>query len=649
MNIIDLQDKLKNLSQQQLIQEMQMPTGQMPQFLVLSELTRRKKMEDSFAIEQGRDQSTVAQDAVSAAGMPAEFARQMAGAMAPQTDMVGNTGAMPRQSAMPPQRMAGGGIVALQDGGGPIRAPRLVVRNGRQMLEMPDGSLVSLSRSQLAGLDRELDPTPPAPTVNLSDMAGPSISDVLDVTVPQSDQRAVQAQPSRAQVGMPDLRPVSAPPVTFADIADMGAPESISGLPPVPGSDSLVVGRETPALQPALADIGANVTPSRLSPNRMMETADARDSRAAIAAYAPSLFGPVPTGEGQMFDPFNSPFLPTTPVAGPNAPMAGTDLRGLGTIIAETLSGVDPKATADRLLESGQINQEQYNRYIFGSSGERNRIVREALGYAEPRVAPPVVAPPATDTALDPERRAPVVPGQTTGAPLEMPAGGAEELLPPTVDPAPPGPPRTPSGGGIAGIAAQGAGIAAQGAGAPSDYEQEMLNMLQSREKRATQDKWLALAQAGLSLMSSKNPTFGGALGEAGATGLGALREGQSTAEADRVALLGQIEQSRMGRAKLDLERQALAARSAAAGRDKGIPATVITPLFNQLEQAQERLASLGSPPEPGFFFDSPDHRVTERLRAAQDVQRAQNQINAAYAQYGLQPFGDGSTYDARD
>ncbi len=200
MNILDLQDKLKNLSQQQLIQEMQMPTGQMPQFLVLSELTRRKKMEDSFAIEQGRDQSTVAQDAVSAAGMPAEFARQMAGAMAPQTDMAGNTGAMPQQSAMPPQRMAGGGIVALQDGGGPIRAPRLVVRNGRQMLEMPDGSLVSLSRSQLAGLDRELDPTPPAPTVNLSDMAGPSISDVLDVTVPQSDQRAVQAQPSRAQV-----------------------------------------------------------------------------------------------------------------------------------------------------------------------------------------------------------------------------------------------------------------------------------------------------------------------------------------------------------------------------------------------------------------------------------------------------------------
>jgi len=55
-------------------------------------------------------------------------------------------------------------------------------------------------------------------------------------------------------------------------------------------------------------------------------------------------------------------------------------------------------------------------------------------------------------------------------------------------------------------------------------------------------------------------------LGEAGAAGLGALREGQAGSEADRLALLGQIEQSRMGREKLDLERQALAARSAAKG-----------------------------------------------------------------------------------
>ena len=513
MNILDLQDKLKNLSQQQLIQEMQMPTGQMPQFLVLSELTRRKKMEDSFAIEQGRDQSTVAQDAVSAAGMPAEFARQMAGAMAPQTDMAGNTGAMPQQSAMPPQRMAGGGIVALQDGGGPIRAPRLVVRNGRQMLEMPDGSLVSLSE---LGVDQTTSTDAASAPRGFEMDLGPT------ATQGDLDQRYLEET-----LGIDRMR------------ASMPAPESISGMPSVPGGDSLV-GRETPALQPALAQT-----------------------------------------EGD----FPSLFMDTT---------------------------IDPERRAP--VVPGQTAGSRYRR-----AG---------------RVTP------------DPAVVDPAVPGQTSGPGRGLDPITGDTLLPDpaVVDPAPPGPPRTPSGGGIA-------GIAAQGAGAPSDYEQELLNMLQSREKRATQDKWLALAQAGLSLMSSKNPTFGGALGEAGATGLGALREGQSTAEADRVALLGQIEQSRMGREKLGLERQALAARSAAAGRDKGIPATVITPLFNQLEQAQERLASLGSPPEPGFFFDSPDPNANERLRAAQDVQRAQNQINAAYAQYGLQPFGDGqgSTYDARD
>ena len=543
MNILDLQDKLKNLSQQQLIQEMQMPTGQMPQFLVLSELTRRKKMEDSFAIEQGRDQSTVAQDAVSAAGMPAEFARQMAGAMAPQTDMAGNTGAMPQQSAMPPQRMAGGGIVALQEGGGPIRAPRLVVRNGRQFAEMDDGSLIPLSE---LGVDQTTSTDAASAPRGFEMDLGPT------ATQGDLDQRYLEET-----LGIDRMR------------ASMPAPESISGMPSVPGGDSLV-GRETPALQPALAQTEGDF---------------------------PSLF----------MDP--AAMQPGSP----NAPLLGGRGRTIDPIIQNAPPGDRSRGGGDRERRAPVVPGQ--------TAGSRSRRA-------------------ARDTP-DPERRAPVVPGQTAGTPLEMPAGGAEELLPPTVDPTPPGPPRTPSGGGIA-------GIAAQGAGAPSDYEQEMLNMLQSREKRATQDKWLALAQAGLSLMSSKKPTFGGALGEAGATGLGALREGQSTAEADRVALLGQIEQSRMGRAKLDLERQALAARSA-AGRDKGIPATVITPLFNQLEQAQERLASLGSPPEPGFFFDSPDPNANERLRAAQDVQRAQNQINAAYAQYGLQPFGDGSTYDARD
>jgi hypothetical protein len=46
------------------------------------------------------------------------------------------------------------------------------------------------------------------------------------------------------------------------------------------------------------------------------------------------------------------------------------------------------------------------------------------------------------------------------------------------------------------------------------------------------QDKWLALAQAGLALMSSQQPTFGGALGEAGLTGISALRTARGERDA---------------------------------------------------------------------------------------------------------------------
>jgi hypothetical protein len=51
-------------------------------------------------------------------------------------------------------------------------------------------------------------------------------------------------------------------------------------------------------------------------------------------------------------------------------------------------------------------------------------------------------------------------------------------------------------------------------------YQQELADILKRREKAADQDKWLALARTGLELMASKNPSFLGAVGEAGLPGL---------------------------------------------------------------------------------------------------------------------------------
>jgi hypothetical protein len=163
-------------------------------------------------------------------------------------------------------------------------------------------------------------------------------------------------------------------------------------------------------------------------------------------------------------------------------------------------------------------------------------------------------------------------PNTDTGSPLDgavMPPVTAEQqaraaAAPPQGPPSQPPPSRAaPTGGGIA-------SMAPQDDGAPSNYEQELLKMLGAREKRAEQDKWMALAEAGMALMSSSQPTFGGALGEAGQAGLGSLRAGTESAEGVRLALLGEIEQSRLGREAMQLQRQAAAARAASGGSSGG-------------------------------------------------------------------------------
>lgn len=84
MNMLDLQDKLKNLSEDQLVGQMQTPSGEVPQFLVLGEIDRRKRMRNDAQRQQGTTQSTVAQDVVTAAGVPQAGIAGMAQAMAPR-------------------------------------------------------------------------------------------------------------------------------------------------------------------------------------------------------------------------------------------------------------------------------------------------------------------------------------------------------------------------------------------------------------------------------------------------------------------------------------------------------------------------------------------------------------------------------------
>ena len=116
LDVLEVQDKLKNFSQEQLLREMQMPTGSVPQFLVLSELNRRRTMSQDMEKQKMADQPTVKEEVVAASGMPMPETSMLAQQMAPQTSMTENTGIaamMPKElpSEEEPMKMSYGGML----------------------------------------------------------------------------------------------------------------------------------------------------------------------------------------------------------------------------------------------------------------------------------------------------------------------------------------------------------------------------------------------------------------------------------------------------------------------------------------------------------------------------------------------------------
>ena len=155
-----------------------------------------------------------------------------------------------------------------------------------------------------------------------------------------------------------------------------------------------------------------------------------------------------------------------------------------------------------------------------------------------------------------------------------------------------------------------------------SSYEQELMNMLQKREKAAEQDKWLSLAQVGLNLMSSTQPTLGGALGEAGLAGVEAARSARDQYDKDRLSLLGELEQSRMARAK-----------AAAGAARKALPVGAVSIFDAELESIDNALSGLSGSVSEG-------ERLTLARRRA-EVAAQKKLVQESYlAQFGFLPGG---------
>ena len=116
MNILEIQDALKNMSNEQLIREIRMPSGSAPPFLVASEMDRRQNMRQRFAEKQ--PQSTVIDDLTMQMN-------QGIGGMMPQPMPTNQPMGMPKSSPelMPARRMAAGGLAsAISDAIAPVLA-----------------------------------------------------------------------------------------------------------------------------------------------------------------------------------------------------------------------------------------------------------------------------------------------------------------------------------------------------------------------------------------------------------------------------------------------------------------------------------------------------------------------------------------------
>ena len=113
MNIVKLQNELKSVPDDALIGYVQNPTGQVPSYLALSELQRRKEMRDKYQTQQAPETS-VAEDL--AAPKPQGIAAIPQQAAAPVAEP-GVAGLPVPDTMFNEKTMAAGGIVAFDDGG----------------------------------------------------------------------------------------------------------------------------------------------------------------------------------------------------------------------------------------------------------------------------------------------------------------------------------------------------------------------------------------------------------------------------------------------------------------------------------------------------------------------------------------------------
>jgi hypothetical protein len=753
MNILQVQDRLKGLSEQQLATEMQSPSGVAPQFLVLTELQRRKRVRDDFQAQSAKaPATTVAQDAVAAAGVPQAGIAPMARALAPKTDVTQNTGIASLPAAPTPeqpQQMAGGGMVRKMAEGSLVRKMETgepIVLGGRTYTQGRDGIYRDKRGNVLQTAGQDLAGITSLPYDMGKSLAGYSanLANQMNERLTAQD-RANLAERVQGQRVMPATTGYTYPDVPVEDMGDMAMlANALDGRagPMTMGKRSIEgdvgAGKNAAMLDDmvALGLVGANDRAGPMTMGKrgisgdvgagkdaaMMDdmlglglagisersgpmTMGKRSIEGDVAAGADAAMlddmvalglvgandraGPMTTGRDKrredivMRDRAGPMTMGKRGISGDTA--AGTDAAMLDDMVALGLVGANDRAgpmTSGRdfsLLGAPELQNPALRTPAAGGAGlatalkeasknppteyeqrvaRTRRIMEEMDAERERAAAPPSKRQQAYEAgraagpdsvveyftrtveeqkAIDAANAAASEPAVTaqpadaeTPRPKARPTGAVEDLTAPS------------GGGGVGGAGGAGGsgsgGVGGMGGGAAgpqTDYEKAITDALARTEKRAEQDKWMALAQAGLALMSSNNPTLAGALGEAGAAGLGAFQSSRDSAEKSRMDLLATQYQ-------MDVERQKMAmARAQAAGgggRSGGLSVKNMFDIFGErVEAAQNAVAD-------ARMSRNPD----AEMQAQQRLDAALNDYDNLYAQLGATPVG-GSDEEVED
>ena len=552
MNIIELQDSLKELPDSALMREMQMPSGNAPQFLVLSELKRRKRMRDEFQRREAVDIPTVAEETITAAGMPQQGIMQAASAMAPKSSIAQNTGmdmAMPMQPTQAPQQpqmMADGGVLSLFRGG------RTREDLYRQVQPFPENGTASERRTWnlTYGMTHNLDGTPKRMppnevTTDLSDIGGEGIgevsADIKDFVADSlddnliSEENRLDQQEIAANIRNQNLPSLSQIDSTI-DRDSFGFDGNEASF-----DDLLYQAQDGERFPPIIerefsnqidfnaAEVPANILERNLADKLQFAVdADKRnemmDRLENIDTPPPSVLG-AQTGVNQT--------QATSTLSGDNFSNDPTRGYSFPTDVLPLDPRMEGKQVAGRVIdaltegEGGGLPEG-----IYGGFEDPEAIARRQERLREPADLPDELRynDPDLSEFLTPKLE------QTTGTGLVIPSeedGGIASLLPPSLT-------DDDAAGDAAGDDADdGAGGTSKGSADFGSIESRIARMLDEREKSAEADKWLSLAQTGMALMASKNPTLGGALGEAGLAGLSSMQKARSQYDKDILGLLG--------------------------------------------------------------------------------------------------------------